>query len=262
MKTLISFLSYHNAVPAALVALALGAGGALAATSSPLVLSPQPAQPSVSAEQSAPAAQTAQPQSVDARALIGADLDAFDFNPTVTAVDESTSGYAVSYRLSTLAPVDGAWIAAEKTGEFSVAKDALEEGGLNAYVARKLRDIQNGERSYLSRAQAAERSLAQKSAAEPARTFSALVGLALDQIPVPIIQKPAAPTPPPVAVIVLAEQTPSVSSDSSIPDGAASSTDTDSSPAAATTTTVTPSAPSVTDATSSDATSAAQEEVL
>lgn len=189
VKNLLSFLSYHNAVPAALVVLALGAGGALAATTTgvlplPTILS-QPEIP-----------QTPEPVEVDVSALLSVNPDAFDFRPTVTAVVETSETYTVSYALRTLAPDGGAWATYEKTGEFSVAKDALGDTGLQGYVVAKLRDLENKERGYLARAQEAEKRLADARAAQPANAFAALIGLALNQIHVPVVEKPV-PEPQP-----------------------------------------------------------------
>ncbi len=185
MKKILSFLSYHNAVPAVLIMLVLGAGSAFAAG--------QGMPPPVT---SLPASDNSAPESVDASSLLAANLGAFDFHPTVTAVVETDLLYTISYSILTLAPGDGEWTVVSKTGEFSVAKDTLGDGGLNTYVAQKLHDIENGERSYLARAQAAEKALVDAREAQPASAFAALVGLALDQIPVPIVEKPA-PEPQP-----------------------------------------------------------------
>jgi len=187
MKKLISFLSYHNAVPAALIVMVLGASGAFAASQGVLPLSPNASLPSIG---------VSPPESVDASALLDSDLDAFDFRPTVTGVVETDTLYTVSYSIETLAPEGSKWATLSKTGEFSVGKNALGDGGLNGYVVGKLRDIENGERLYLARAQTAEKALAEARQPRPASAFSALVGLALDQIVVPIVAKPA-PEPQP-----------------------------------------------------------------
>src|SRR3989344_1529307 len=114
MKKLVSFLSYHNAVPAALVVLALGAGSAFAASATGILpLSVAPAQ---SAESLPPP----EPVEVDASALLFADVDAFDFRPTVTGVVETDTLYTVSYSIDTLAPEGSAWAPYAKTGDFSV----------------------------------------------------------------------------------------------------------------------------------------------
>ena len=177
MKKLISFISYHNAVPFALGVLFLGGASAFAASATGVIDIPLPF--------------VGTPQEVDASPLLAADVDAFDFRPTVIGVQETDTHYTVSYSLQTLSPQDGAWVAFEKTGEFSVAKATLDDTGLQGYVVQKLRDIENGERVYLSRAQTTEKKLADARTAKPANAFAALIGLALDQIPVPIVAKPA-----------------------------------------------------------------------
>ncbi len=187
MKKLFSFLSFHNAVPLAAVVLTMGAGITFAASQGALPLSPVASLSGVG---------VSAPESVDASALLAADLDAFDFRTTVTGVVETDMLYTISYSMETLAPEGNEWTASSKTGEFSVAKDTLGDSGLNAYVVGKLHDIENGERSYLSRAQTAEKALAEARQARPASAFSALVGLALDQIFVPVVAKPA-PEPQP-----------------------------------------------------------------
>jgi|GEM_PF-6664319 len=188
MKKILSFLSYHNAVPAVLIALAVGGTSAFAASELgvpvPFIVQ------SLGGE-------VETPNVVDPAMLLAADIGAFDFRPTVMGVAETDTQYTISYSMDTLAPVAGAWTRFPKTGEFSVAKDALPDGGLNAYVVQKLGDIENQERSYLSRAQAAEQALAQVQSAQPASAFAALVGLTLNQIPVPVIEKPAGDIPPP-----------------------------------------------------------------
>jgi hypothetical protein len=227
LKKILSFLSYHNAVPAALIVLALGGSAAFAATSAGVLPLPSVVAQPIGAI--APAA--LEPDEVDPSALLSADLDAFDFHPTVTGVVETDALYTVSYSIETLAPEGSEWTTSSKTGEFSVGKDALGDGGLNAYVVGKLHDIENGERSYLSRAQAAEKALAEMRRPRPASAFATLVGLALDQIPVPVVQKPAAPespqpqVSPPVQTIPTPAETvapaPSVG-DSPVPDVATS----------------------------------------
>ncbi|MDP2648734.1 MAG: hypothetical protein Q8P19_02435 [bacterium] len=217
MKKILSFLSYHNAVPAVLIVLTMGAGITFAASQGVL---PMPAMLTQSVETGA--AQAApEPKEVDVSTLLATDTDAFDFRPTVTGVVETDSLYTVSYSIETLAPTPisigvsshgerglapegSAWASYTKTGEFSVAKDALGDGGLNAYVVGKLRDIENGERLYLARAQTAEKALVDARTAKPANAFAALVGLALDQIFVPVVEKPAPepqPQTPPVQSI-------------------------------------------------------------
>ena len=181
MKKIISFLSYNNAIPLVAIVLTMGAGFTFAASQGILPL------PSL-----VPSAAASPHESVDASVLLVADLDAFNFHPTVTAVGETDTLYTVSYSIQTLAPEGNAWKPYAKVGNFSVGKSALGDGGLNAYVVGKLRDIENGERLYLSRAQAVEKALA-VTPAHSTNLFSALVGLALDQIPVPIVEKPAAP---------------------------------------------------------------------
>ncbi len=220
MKNIFSFLSYHNAVPAGLIVLALGTGSAFAASQGVLPLPLAAPAPSVD---------ISTPEGVDASALLAANLDTFDFRPTVTGVVETDALYTVSYSIGTLAPEGSEWAASSKTGEFSVAQNALGDGGLNAYVVGKLHDIENGERSYLSRAQSAEKALAEARQARPASAFAALVGLALDQIPVPVVEKPAAPesvpqpqTPP--AQEAAPKQTPQpTTADSASADAAATS---------------------------------------
>ncbi len=188
MKKLLSFISYHNAVPATLIVLALGGSAAFAATVTGVLPLPAVATP--------PTATQPQPVAVDAFALLAANPDTFDFRPTVTGVVETDSTYTVSYSISTLAPQGSAWGPYEKTGEFSVAKDVLPEDGLQGYVVRKLEDLESGERAYLARAQAAEKALVEARVAQPANAFAALVGLALDQIFVPVIEKLAPATAP------------------------------------------------------------------
>lgn len=178
---LTSFLSYHNAVPIAVSVLFVGGASAFAANATGVLPPPSELVRAVLPEA---------PQEVDVSTLISADLGAFDFRPTVTGVTETDASYTVSYSLQTLAPQDGAWVAFEKTGEFSVAKDTLDDMGLQGYVVQKLRDIENSERSYLARAQEAEKKLADAHTAKPTNAFAALVGLALDQIPVPVVEKP------------------------------------------------------------------------
>lgn len=193
MQKFLSFLSYHNAVPAALVVIALGAGGALAATTTGVIPVPTVFQePEISIP----------PElvEIDVSTLLSADLSAFDFRPTVTGVIETGESYTVSYAIFTLAPEDAAWAAYEKTGEFSVAKDALDDTGLRGYVVAKLRDLENQERDYLARAQEAEKKLADTRTARPANAFAALIGLALNQIHVPVVEKPVPQPTPMVAV--------------------------------------------------------------
>lgn len=243
MKKLLSFLSYHNAVPAVLIVLAIGAGSAFAASTGVLPL------PST-----APT-----PAHLDASALLNADLSTFAFDPTVTAVTETDTAYTVDYLLQTLAPEGDAWAATSKTGEFSVPKAALGAGGLNAYVVQKLTDIENGELAYLQKAQDDERALAQQPA--PASAFSGLVGLSLGEIPVPVVAKPIPPAmsepqnPPPQAAPVLqSNDTPSETSMQS-----ATSSTSDTATPSATSTSATTTSPIVgTDASSTASTTPAE----
>jgi hypothetical protein len=236
MKNILSFLSYHNAIPLAAVVLTMGAGITFAASQGVLPL----AVPTASLTDTLA-------EGVDAATLRALDLDAFDFHPTVTGVVETDSLYTVSYSIETLAPEGNEWTSVSKTGEFSVAKDALGDGGLNSYAVGKLHDIENGERSYLARAQAAEKALAQTHEARPASAFTALVGLALDQIPVPVVEKPVPepqpevpsvqPIPTPVEIVA-----PASTSEESIPapEVATSTPDTPESKATSTDQTIQP----------------------
>lgn len=184
ISQLVSFLSYHNAVPIVISVLFVGGASAFAATATGVL--PMPALTTPSAPESV---------HVDTSALLAANVDTFAFSPTVTDVVETDTEYTVSYSLQTLAPQGDAWAPFRKTGEFSVAKYALPDTGLQGYVVQKLQDIENGERQYLARAQDTEKELAAKQRAQSASAFASLVGLALNQIPVPIVAKPAS-TPP------------------------------------------------------------------
>ncbi len=108
----VSFLSYHNVVPIIISVLFVGGASAFAATATGVL--PLPALPASPPEAA----------HVDTSALLSANLDAFDFRPTVTNVVETDTTYTVSYSMQTLAPEGGAWSAYVKAGEFSVAKDA------------------------------------------------------------------------------------------------------------------------------------------
>lgn len=186
LNKLASFLSYHNAVPIVVGILFAGGASAFAAAATGVL----PLNTIL-----APTSDAARPQKVDVSALLSANLDAFDFSPTVTGVSETANGYTISYSIQTLSPQDGAWALHEKTGEFVVAKDALDATGLQGYAVMKLKDLENGERAYLVRAQEAERNLASERVSRPSSAFAALVGLALDQIPVPVVEKPASEPP-------------------------------------------------------------------
>lgn len=216
MKKILSFLSYHNAIPLAAVVLALGAGSAFAATNAGLLPLPSLIAPPVGSV--IPTA--TESNEVDPSTLLSANLDTFDFRPTVTGVVETDSLYTVSYSISTLAPEGSEWAASSKTGEFSVEMDALDDTGLQGYVVAKLRDIESGERTYLSRAQAAEKALADARKARPANAFAALIGLALDQIFVPVVERP---TPEPSLPLTSPAQ-PSHAETQPVPTAAASGT--------------------------------------
>lgn len=137
---------------------------------------------------------------VDVSKLVAANLDIFNFHPTVTGIVETDTTYTVFYSIETLTPEGIEWTVSSKTGEFSVAKDALGDGGLTAYIVGKLHDIENRERSYLSRVQIVEKMLAEERQVRHTRVLTSIVGLELDEIPVPVIEKPAAPEPPSVSV--------------------------------------------------------------
>ncbi len=245
MKKILSFLSYHNAIPLAAVVLTMGAGITFAASQGVL---PLPAMLTQSVETGA--AQAApEPDEVDPAALLSANLDTFDFRPTVTGVVETDSLYTVSYSIETLAPEEGRWTTVAKTGEFSVAEDSLDESGLQGYIVGKLSDLENQERSYLARAQAAEKALADARTARPANAFAALIGLALDQIPVPVIVRPA---PEPLPQTPLPQEV--------APTQAAQTTTTDAATSTEPTASVSPQATS-TVVTTGDATSTESSEV-
>lgn len=163
MNKVATFFKYNNLLPIALGVVFLGGGAALAA--------PQIGE------------MIGSPVTVEAGTLLSADIEDFNFSPTVTAIEETEDTYLVSYEITTLSPVGESWEMVVKTGQFTVAKSSLDDTGLQGKVVAKLRDIENAERIFLTRAQEAERSSV--AATRPANIFSALIGRTPDDIYVP-----------------------------------------------------------------------------
>ncbi len=163
MSKVATFLKYNNLLPIALGIVFLGGGAALAA-------------PQIGEMIGVPA-------TVEAETLLNANIQDFNFSPTVTIVEETDEAYLVSYELTTLSLVGESWEMVIKSGQFTVAKASLDETGLQGKVVAKLRDIENAERIFLTRAQVAERNSVANS--HPANLFSALIGRTPDDIYVP-----------------------------------------------------------------------------
>ena len=201
MKKIFSFLSYHNVVPLAGIALALGATATFAATATGVL-------PPLSFSQGSAAASSPP----DASYLVNADLDAYAPTAQVTGVTEDADNYYVSYALSTVALVGNAWQSAVEAETLTISKDALGAyRDLGLYVAGLLEQRTAQELAYLKRAQevAQESAWGESSGPQVASAYLELVGKTLNPdsaaIPgyTPVVENPipnipAAPalTPP------------------------------------------------------------------
>lgn len=123
------------------------------------------------------------PAEIKNEVLLNVDVENFNFAPTVTAVEEGDDAFLVFYEITTLSPLSEGWEVVLKTGQFTVSKSSLDDTGLQGKVVAKLRDLENAEKTFLARAQVAERDSVATS--RPANIFSSLIGRTPDDIYVP-----------------------------------------------------------------------------
>jgi hypothetical protein len=162
MKKIISFLSFHNAVPLAAVVLTMGAGITFAATNPEAILS---AQEKVIA--------------IDNTYIASLDLDAYTPQAQVTAVTEDTDNYYVAYSFSTVALEDSTWRDVTKSEILTISKTELGlSQDLGVYVTQQLKEKIDQEIAYLKKVQEFERkSVTQK---QIATAYGGLIGKLLD----------------------------------------------------------------------------------
>lgn len=164
MKSLVHYLSYHNAVPIFFGILFLGAGGALAAT------------PEV---QNAVLSSTTEVRSIDNTRLLVADFDIFDFAIQVSSVTEDDVSYFVTYTFHTIQLVDGVWQDVTEERSLTVAKNLLGGKDLGIYVTKELAEVREYEKQKLKETQLAEKGVG-PSQKVVATVYSGLVGAMLD----------------------------------------------------------------------------------
>ena len=167
MKKILSFLSYHNAVPFIGIALFVGASATFAATTGII---------SLPASSSSAAAQTPAP---DVSYLLSADLNLYMPTAQVTGVTEDSDNYYVAYTLSTIALVGNIWEETTEDQSMTISKSQLGAyRDLGLYVASQLQGRTAQELSYLKRVQ----SLAQASVSgtQTASAYAGLIGKTLN----------------------------------------------------------------------------------
>jgi len=189
MRKLVSFLSYHNAVPIAGIILALGASATFAASTGVISL------PALT--QSASSTADVQLPVPDDSYLRSIDLDTYTPTAQVTGVTEDSSNYYVAYTLSTIALVGNAWQQTTEDQSMTISKAALGAyQDLGLYVASQLQARSAQELAYLKRVQTL--AIAQNAAAgaQTASAYANLVGKTLSAdsaaIPgyTPVVQNP------------------------------------------------------------------------
>lgn len=116
---------------------------------------------------------------VDNSFIIDVDLESFDFEVQVTAIEEDGDYYYVSYAYSTIGIEDGIWQEVEKEGSFQVAKAELGEADLGLYIAEELKEFVVGERRLLAETQQIEKSIG-RSGKIVERKYAGLIGRFLD----------------------------------------------------------------------------------
>jgi hypothetical protein len=207
MKKLVSFLSYHNAVPIAGIILTLGASATFAASTGVISL------PAITPSVPSSAAQSPVP---DVSYLLSTDLDSYMPTAQVTGVTEDSNNYYVAYTLSTISLVGNAWQQTTEDQSMTISKVALGAyQDLGLYVANQLQARTAQELSYLKRVQ----SLAQASAAgtQIASAYAGLIGKTLnaDSTNIPgyaaVVQNPipqiaSAPVASPIATVESSQQ--------------------------------------------------------
>jgi len=141
-QKLIHFIKYHNALPIALSVILLSSGAVFAA-------SPTAREAVVSKETIV--------RSVDNSYVINTNLETFDPELQITAIEEDSDFYYVSYRYNTIAIDDYVWKDKVIKESLAVSKNALGGRDLGSYVAEQLGETVASKTSYLKDVQGIEK---------------------------------------------------------------------------------------------------------
>jgi len=90
---------------------------------------------------------------VDNTALLGADLDNFDFTMQINNVTEDKENYYVLYTYQTLDIQSDVWQPVSRQETLEVSKSALADRDLGLYVAEELGEIIDSQKAYLVKVQ-------------------------------------------------------------------------------------------------------------
>ena len=204
MKKILSFLSFHNAVPLAAVILTMGAGITFAASNPEAVLSVQ---------------ETV--VSIDNTYIANLDLGSYTPQAQVTAVTEDADNYYVAYSFSTIALADAVWQNTIEEEVLTVSKAMLSPSqDLGTYVTQQLKEKIDQEVAYLKKVQEFERkNVTQK---QIATAYGGLIGKLLDNktetLPgyTPVVDAPELQVEPVSPAIVLPPPAPVASAPADI----------------------------------------------
>jgi len=86
---------------------------------------------------------------VDNTALLGADLDNFDFTMQINNVTEDKENYYVLYTYKTLDIQNDVWQPVSRQETLEASKSALADRDLGLYVAEELGEIVDSQKAYL-----------------------------------------------------------------------------------------------------------------
>ena len=164
LQRVLHFIKYNNALPIGFAILFLGASGVFAA-------SPEAREAVYAREQSV--------VSVDNSYIVNINLSTYTPRTEIESVTEDDASYYISYNFRTIDLVDGTWQDVIKERNLAVAKDALGNKDLGAYVTRELREVIDSELVRLKETQKIERSIG-KSQKTVATAYNGLIGRFVD----------------------------------------------------------------------------------
>jgi len=160
MKSLLQFLSYHNAVPIVFGILFLGATGAAAA-------SPEVRDAVLDSVQEV--------RSVDNSRILSADVATLPLSVTINEVTEDNEFYYVGYTIQTIEIIDYVWQDIEKEMELQVSKEFLSGQDLGVYASKQIAEVRDAERVRLRETQTYEKEIG-ASRKVVATVYSGLIG--------------------------------------------------------------------------------------
>ncbi|MFC1729753.1 immunoglobulin-like domain-containing protein [candidate division KSB1 bacterium] len=164
-QKLTHFIKYHNSLPIAISLIVAGSGAALAATNDTV-------REQIIAEEVVV-------RSVDNAHVIATDLEVFNPELQITAVEEDGEFYYVSFQYNTISIDDYIWKDEVAKDSLAVSKASLGERDLGNYVAEQLGETVESKMSYLKEVQGIEKSKGSTKKVATV-TYSGLVGKFLE----------------------------------------------------------------------------------